>query len=54
LFFSLLKECLDRGVISEQQIRDEMRANHLRHDALEMTRQALPLDAVLGEVRLAA
>lgn len=54
LFFSLLRECLDRGVISEQQIRDEMQANHLRHDALEMARQALPLDAVLGEVRLAA
>ena len=35
-FFGLLRECLDRGVVSEAQLREEMRRNHLRHDALEL------------------
>ena len=36
LFFGLLKECVDKGVISEDMLREEMRANHVRHDALEV------------------
>jgi len=35
-FFGLLRECLDKGVISESVIREEMRQNHVRHDALEV------------------
>lgn len=54
LFFALLKECLDNGSISEQQIRDEMQANHVRHDALEMARRAPALGSVLDQVKLAA
>ncbi len=54
LFFALLKECLDSGQISEKQLRDEMRANHIRHDALEMAQKAPALDAVLNTVNLAA
>lgn len=36
LFFGLLKECLDKGLTNEEMIRDEMRQNHVRHDALEV------------------
>jgi hypothetical protein len=31
--FDLLKECLAEGVVTEAMLRDEMQANHLRHDA---------------------
>jgi hypothetical protein len=42
-FFGLLRECLDAGVISEDLLRDEMRQNHVRHDALEIVdRTSLP------------
>jgi hypothetical protein len=36
LFFGLLKECLDQGIVSEDLLREEMRHNHVRHDALEV------------------
>jgi hypothetical protein len=39
LFFGLLKECLEKGLINEEMIRDEMRQNHVRHDALEVLEQ---------------
>ena len=35
-FFGLLKECLDKGIISEEMIRDQMTLNHVRHDAFEV------------------
>jgi hypothetical protein len=35
-FFGLLKECLEKGVVSEAMIREQMRQNHVRHDALEV------------------
>ena len=35
-FFGLLRECLEKGVITEQLLRDEMRQNHIRHDAFEV------------------
>jgi len=36
LFFGLLKECINNGSISEAFLREEMAANHVRHDALEV------------------
>ena len=36
LFFGLLKECLDQGIVTEDMLREEMRQNHVRHDALEV------------------
>jgi hypothetical protein len=36
LFFGLLKECLQQGHISEQQVRAEIDNNHVRHDAFEV------------------
>jgi hypothetical protein len=35
-FFGLLRECLEKGVISEAMLRDEMERNHVRHDAFEV------------------
>jgi hypothetical protein len=35
-FFGLLKECLDNGMLTESFLREEMRLNHVRHDALEV------------------
>lgn len=35
-FFGLVRECIDQGVISEAQLRDEIRQGHVREDALEL------------------
>lgn len=35
-FFGLLRECLDKGIVSEKFLRSEMQHNHIRHDSLEM------------------
>jgi hypothetical protein len=45
LFFGLLRECLDRGTVSEEMIRAEMHRNHVRHDALEVLERTPPLAA---------
>ncbi|HHJ17270.1 MAG TPA: hypothetical protein ENJ80_11285 [Gammaproteobacteria bacterium] len=42
-FFGLLNEALEKGVVSEQLIRDEMQRNHVRHDALEVAERTPPL-----------
>jgi hypothetical protein len=44
-FFGLLRECLDKGIVDEARIRDEMRQNHVRHDALDLLRRTPPLAA---------
>lgn len=44
-FFTLLKECVEKGVISEQLIRDEMAKNHVRHDAFEVMDRLAPVKA---------
>ncbi len=38
LFFALLKECVEKGIVTEALVRDEMKHNHVRHDALELLR----------------
>jgi len=35
-FFGLLKECLEKGIVTEDMIRAQMAQNHVRHDALEV------------------
>ncbi len=42
-FFALVKECLDEGIISQDLLRDEMRKNHVRHDAFEVLDRVTPL-----------
>ena len=44
-FFGLLKECLEKGIISESLVEDEMRQNHVRHDALQVAERTPPLAA---------
>jgi hypothetical protein len=44
-FFGLLRECLDRGIVSEALLRQEMRRNHVRHDAFEVLQRTPPLAA---------
>ncbi len=43
-FFSLLKECLENGTVSEAMVRDEMEKNHVRHDAFAIM-EKLPTQA---------
>jgi len=45
LFFGLVRECLDKGVLTEERLRNEMARNHLRHDALDLVRRVPPLAA---------
>jgi hypothetical protein len=35
-FFGLLRECLERGIVTEELLRREMQQNHVRHDAFEV------------------
>ena len=44
-FFGLLREALEKNIISESIVRDEMAQNHVRHDALELVERATPLAA---------
>jgi hypothetical protein len=50
LFFSLLRECVDRRVVPEEVVRDEIRSRHVRPDALAMLEKVPPLrDAVMED-----
>lgn len=44
-FFGLLRECVDKGIISEDLLREEMRQNHVRHDAFQVLERTMPLAA---------
>ncbi len=44
-FFGLLRECIEQGVISEQLLQDEIRENHVRHDAFEVLERTPKLAA---------
>jgi hypothetical protein len=44
-FFGLLRECLDRGIVTEDMLRDEIRQNHVRHDAFQVLERTPPLAA---------
>lgn len=53
LFFAYLGECLDAGDLTEADIRKEMAADHVRHDALEMVKKAPSVDSILSGVEAA-
>lgn len=42
-FFGLVKECLEQGLVTEDDVRREMAKNHVRHDALELMEKLEPL-----------
>ena len=44
LFFALLRECLEKGIVTEDMLHEEMRQNHVRHDALQVVERTPPLD----------
>jgi len=44
-FFGLLKECLEKGIVTEALLREEMRQNHVRHDAFEVIERTPSLAA---------
>ena len=39
LFYSLLAECIKLGLVSEETVRREMAANHVRHDSLQLVQR---------------
>ena len=43
LFFGLVQECLDNGMITLDMLSDAMRDNYVRHDALDVLKQTPPL-----------
>ena len=45
-FFGLLKECLENGMVTEEMVKEQMRSNHVRHDALEVLERTPDLPAV--------
>jgi hypothetical protein len=50
LFFAYVRECLDNGMLTEKMLRDEMAANHVRHDAFELVKTVPSVDQVLAAV----
>jgi hypothetical protein len=44
-FFGLLRECIDKGIVTEAMLREEMQSNHVRHDAFEVLDRTPPLAA---------
>lgn len=45
LFFGLLRECIDLGIVTESMLQDEMTRNHIRHDAFAVLDEAQRLAA---------
>jgi hypothetical protein len=53
-FFGLLGECLQKGIITEELLREEMRQNHVRHDAFEIIARTPPLATPPHSIDLSA
>jgi hypothetical protein len=47
LFFALLKECHDLGLVTDELLTAQMASNHVRHDAVELMKQAPTVDEIL-------
>jgi len=43
LFFGLLRECVEQGVLPEERLREEIRHSHLRSDAFDLLDRTPPL-----------
>jgi hypothetical protein len=43
LFFALLSECVENGIVTKDMLGEHMRLNHLRHDTFEMLARARTL-----------
>ena len=42
-FFGLLNECLEKGIVTLDELQAEMAHNHIRHDAIEVLERTGPL-----------
>lgn len=51
LFFALLKECVDEGLVTQVMLDEQMAANHVRHDARDVLAAVPPLDEVLDMIK---
>ena len=36
LFFALLKECVEKGIVTKDILGEQMRLNYVRHDAMDV------------------
>jgi hypothetical protein len=52
-FFGLLRECVEKKIVTEELLREEMRRNHVRHDALEVLERTPDLMSLAARLRLA-
>lgn len=43
LFFGLLNECLEQGIVTREMLHEHMRRDHVRHDAFEVLARTPPL-----------
>lgn len=46
-FFGLLQECIENGSVTEEMVREQMRYDHVRHDALRVVEEVPPLSQTL-------
>jgi len=54
LFFGLVQELLDQGTVTEEMLRNQMAANHVRPDAFEVIERTPRLDQTLKTLRASA
>ena len=47
LFFGLLKECYDKGIVTREMLEEHMRLDYVRHDAFAVIERTPPLERVL-------
>jgi hypothetical protein len=45
LFFGLLRECVEAGIVSEELLREEVRCHHVRPDVFDVLERTPPLAA---------
>ncbi len=53
-FFGLVKECIENGSLTEAMIKEQMRNNHVRHDAVEVLKKTPDLNLLMAELGRAA
>lgn len=47
-FFGLLRECLEKGIVTEALLREEMQRNHIRHDAFDLLKRLPAQESALA------
>ena len=47
-FFGLLKECLEKGTVTDRMVEHEMHNNHVRWDAVSLVRDVRPVSQTIA------